>query len=545
METKSRRGCYAVLAGLLTLAFLVSVECYAIPATLGGDRNAYLLGGKMLAAGRFAGITPPDPYVYLGPNWVMPEPGRFVLKYPLGLPLIYAIIRLIAGPGHWIAVAHQLSPIAASLAVLGTFYLLRPLVGSRYALLGMLLVATSPVNFYYANLPNSHAPALCMAVWGMTLLFDWWRRGGTGRAIAAGFLLGCNFTIRYSEGLLILPLILIWFFRTGGQRREIFRSLALPMAWAFPVAGLLAFNFITIGHANGYGLTHESTGFAVSYFCRNWQVMASELYQNTILFLFPVIILGAVISLVHETRISLVFWIWSGVTVMTYTSYYWIPGADETDMRYVRFVLTVLPALAWAAVWLLRQCADQFGRAGTIGSLAMVGISSVMNLRAALPHAEQLYHDDRTYRAQQKHVLAHIPAGSVIFADEPTLAPMDAAGDWRLYSSELFTPHYVRSHAAHDPDAPQMMQVERAQRLSELLGGQSSGQLVDQQNRLIENARANGRHVYVVLSHDGCAAFCSHFKLQPSVVDRWDIDGRQMEIDEVEPISANRRSMGR
>src|SRR5690606_22027777 len=104
---------------------------------------------------------------------------------------------------------YLVSPVTMVLALAGTFFLVRLVVPSFYALLGTIILATSPVTLWSVNNPNSHAATLACVVWGMYLLVRWWQTGGVWRARGAGFLLGYAVTIRYTEGLLILPLMMV------------------------------------------------------------------------------------------------------------------------------------------------------------------------------------------------------------------------------------------------------------------------------------------------------------------------------------------------
>src|SRR4051812_48615192 len=60
------------------------------------------------------------------------------------------------------------------LALVGTYLLMRQVVSVFPAILGMIIVAASPVALGLTNNPNSHATTLCAAVWGMYFLFRWW-----------------------------------------------------------------------------------------------------------------------------------------------------------------------------------------------------------------------------------------------------------------------------------------------------------------------------------------------------------------------------------
>src|SRR5262249_24529778 len=102
--------------------------------------------------------------------------------------------------------AFWIAPACTALAVLGMFFLARPIVGSFYALLAMIVLAMGPTTLQLAILPDSHAPALCAVVWGMYFLLWWWKSGRWLVGASAGLLLGFAVTIRYSEALLMFGL---------------------------------------------------------------------------------------------------------------------------------------------------------------------------------------------------------------------------------------------------------------------------------------------------------------------------------------------------
>src|SRR5262245_47036664 len=90
-----------------------------------------------------------------------------------------------------------------TLAVLGMYFLARPIMGSFAAIMAMLLLASGQVGLVLTNNPNSHASAMFFVMWGMVCLMLWWRSGRWWLGLLAGFLLGDAVTIRYTEGLLL------------------------------------------------------------------------------------------------------------------------------------------------------------------------------------------------------------------------------------------------------------------------------------------------------------------------------------------------------
>ncbi len=203
----------AALFGLLALRFF-----YA-PADAGVDQNAYLVGGRLIAerhTTRYVlpvlpdvkpGQTNPGGYAYTGGMFVRMPNGDYFPKYPFGLPLLYAPFFWLFSPAHAPIWAFVVSPATATLAVLGTFFLARVVAGSFAAVMAAVLLATSQVMLSLADNPNSHAACTAFIVWGMYFLVIWWQSGRLWQGLLAGFLIGYAFTIRYTEGLLVLPIV--------------------------------------------------------------------------------------------------------------------------------------------------------------------------------------------------------------------------------------------------------------------------------------------------------------------------------------------------
>jgi 4-amino-4-deoxy-L-arabinose transferase-like glycosyltransferase len=194
------------------------------------------------------------------------------------------------------------APVTMSLALLALFLLFRRIVGSFGAVLGILIVAASPVTLDLTNTSNSHASTLCFVCWGMLMLIRWWESNGFWRAILAGFLLGYAATIRYTEGLLLLPigLVILFNFQRGRWRQMITWAQAAVMllAWALPVVMLLRHNWVGFHHLTGYDPTNESTGFSWEQFQGNWENMLHQLNELALFFVLPFGLLG----------LALMFW---------------------------------------------------------------------------------------------------------------------------------------------------------------------------------------------------------------------------------------------
>jgi hypothetical protein len=260
----------------------------------------------------------------------------------------------IDGPSVGVELAYLVCPMCTLLGLVATFQLVRLVAGSFGAILAMIAVACSPVTLELANNSNSHASSLFCVSWGMFLLIRWWQSGGTARACLAGFLLGYAVTIRYTEGLLLLPLVLAALLRAPWRCRRAMIETALLLAWwAIPVMFLLCFNLGAFGSLTGYDSTNESTGFSWQYFQTHWDTTTRQFYNSGLFFILPVAVAGLVVMFVQHWRMALLLASWIVPSLIVYTAYYWAP--DNVTTAYLRFYLTIFPALAMAGFWLMAR----------------------------------------------------------------------------------------------------------------------------------------------------------------------------------------------
>jgi len=212
--------CFAAAVGMAWLFFLM-ITSYWAPAHAGNNQNGYLVGSKLLARNFSTdwsyGFEPKSPFSFVGWMWVMadgqttaPGGGMHYPKYPVGLPLIDAVVYRIGAAAGGIETAiawtYLVSPAAMAVALLGVFLITRALAGSFAGLLAMILMGTNPVVLTFANNPNSHAASLAVLTLGVWMLVRWWQTASVWRGLLAGLFLGYAVSIRYTEGLMLLPL---------------------------------------------------------------------------------------------------------------------------------------------------------------------------------------------------------------------------------------------------------------------------------------------------------------------------------------------------
>ncbi len=507
------RRLYAALAATTLVAFVLASAVYWVPAHPGVDQNGYLVGGKMMAATGSTGFRPDNPFAFVGRMWVQTADGRCFPKYPLGLSAGYAAVLKLGG--RWgVRLCFCVNPLAMAAGLVATFALIRRLAGSFAGWLGLLLVATSPVCAGLTDNPNSHATAFCCVAWGMLLLPLAASRTTAGsdadppppdpaprsrkrrdlaRAAAAGLLLGCAVTIRYTEGLLLLPIGLVALL---DGRRAWPRTAVTVAAWAVPVAVLVVYNLHQMGTLTGYDPTNESTGFARANLAVNWETMARELAGTGLFFTLPFAVLGIIAAARDQPRTAVLLAAWAGPNLLLYSAYYWAP--DDASISYLRFTLTVFPALAAAVVLGLRWVRTIEGPAATAAVGLVVAIGCGVGLWTSLDNAAADAAVDRSALASAAAIRAAAPVGSVVFGPDKVLNYLQLVGDYRLYDTQQFSRPFVQRMATVDPNAPTGLQPQRAAAIYAAHKDDTESDLLREQASLATAALAAGRRVFVV-----------------------------------------------
>ncbi|MBW8874889.1 MAG: glycosyltransferase family 39 protein [Acidobacteria bacterium] len=511
-ESPRVRLAFTALAAAVIAVFVVATHPFWVPAHPGDDQNAYLVSGKLLATHFPPGLAVNDPYVFVGKMWVAAPDGRYYSKYPLGMPALVALALKVFGPAQGTRMAYWISPAAMALALAGLFLLVRQVAGSFAGLLGVIALAASPAVLLLTNSPNSHAATLCAATWGMLALLSWWRRPTFPRAVLAGLLLGAAATFRYTEGLLLLPLALAALFNLDRRsRRSLAQTAVLLASWLALPALQIVYNHRVLHSLTAYDATRESTAFGWAHFARNGWTTVRQLSMMGLWALLPVAVLGLIALFARSWRLAAVMLAWLLPGTLLYTAYYY--GAIENDGDgYIRFFLSVFPPLVLGAVWYLtrRDLEPGVGSQRLLRRLAALVVvlgGAAYCVHATLP---MLRTDHRSRVALERtawQVLAAAPAGSVIFGPQPELLHLQFAGDYRLYSRNLFVRRAVEELGTVDPSQPNTLQPQRALDLYARLKDSSPADLLGLQRELAVRALAAGQRVFVIApSQPGPAA---------------------------------------
>ena len=571
-ESAGKKWTFVLVALAITGLFFVAVMTYWVPVHGGVDQNGYLFGGRQLAQTgtmKFAPADPLtkqfDPHQFVGRMWVGTDYGkpteRFYPKYPIGLPLVYAVMLKLGGPdwGPWLC--HLVNPISMSLAVFATFLLIRTYCGSYMAILGQLVFATSPVTMFLAIDPNSHATAVFCVAWGMVGLFAWWKRAHPVVALFAGLLIGYSVTIRYTEATLLLPIVLVVAFRLGLglkswripvtackaavtwilRRKEaakthvaVLMALMSPvrdwigaamllLGWTIPVAGLLVYNLIAIGTPTGYDPTNESkpgASFNFDHAFDNWETTLRHLAINGLFFFFPVAVMGMAWMFAWRRKAALVMAAWILPCLLAYTFYYWAPdGQGSQDIRtfgnlgvnigFLRFYTTILPALACCGVWamghltplIVKRTHHWTTRIAAYSAVPiMVLLSCAVHLHNNARDMENNQYTRLVMRTNVEQILNAIPEGSAIFYQDHSLFHhLQFARNYLLYDVQTYREQFIRTLTDKlDPDDPQGLDPGRSQSMSDRLKAFTQPQLDEQQRQAANACLETGHRVFVI-----------------------------------------------
>lgn len=491
------------IAAVMALCVLL-VGGYYVPAFAGADQNGYLLLARRFAETGDAGQYTSDPFEFVASNSIQVHPGVYFGQYPIGYPLLCVVAYWIGGP----SAVFLVNPILATLTVLGLFLLARTILGDFAGITASILLATNPVFGSQAITANSHAAAICFATWSMFFLWQWSRHGGWGHAVLAGGLSAYAVSIRYTEGLLALPVLAMIGCRLlrsepAARSRVVREAVAMAAAALVGIAPLLAHQWIAFGSpfVSGYAFCGASSGFGWEWFKENWWTMLSRMESSGLVLVFPVGLVGLAALVPRNPRAALVLGAWLVPGLLTYTAYFLGPKGE--GMGYVRFFVSVFPPLIIGALALL-QDAVVSPRART----AMIGLFTLLASTTGLHHAvAQMEQCTQTFTASKAAVDAvqqTLPQDAAIFASGEILDTIEFYGDYRLYAHEIFERGALTgSLNVLAAEGPQQFQREKAQQIVDLLGDKSDVELLELQRRLLAELNGDGRTIALITDSYG------------------------------------------
>lgn len=242
------------LARLITAALaaiaLVFTAGYIIHACGGLDSHGYVAFSELLSRGHVSRPMPDVPWLaverpaeVVAPLGFIPSlDGRsLVPEFPVGLPLLFAVTRLAAGPAavFWVAWLCQVA------LVLAVFAMARERYGTLTAGLAAVLMAAHPVASAYAMQAMSDVPATLFTVVAVYALAA--RR--EPRPVIAGLAASMAILIRPP---LALPMAVLG----AAALRRTPRAAWTMAAWTLPgLVGLMVLQLVLFGNplVSGHG----------------------------------------------------------------------------------------------------------------------------------------------------------------------------------------------------------------------------------------------------------------------------------------------------
>ena len=506
MTVSNRAGLFcAPVAVAIVALFCALLSGYHVASYDGTDENGYLITAKSLATKGDSGTVLDDPNEFVSGNYVLADNGKYYGKYPLGYPALCVLAYKLGGP----TAVFLVNPILAALAVLGTFLLGRAMMGEFAGALAAILLATNPLHAYFANSALSHSGSICFAVWGMFFLWRWRESGGKWNAFLAGALSAYASTVRYTDGLLILPILAMVAWRylkveTPADLEPVAQEFILMI-----VAAIIAVTPLLIHHwrafgapwVTGYSLCGESTGFGWKFFKENWWLMLTRMDAGGLILLFPLGLVGLAYLATHDAKRGLLLGLWAVPGLLLYSAYYWAPQGDGPG--YVRFFVSVFPPLILSALALLCFAVRARPWWWEVGLGAFVAVVATANLREATHQLNRQM--DRLLFAKEtsERVRDKLKDGVVIVASDRLLNFIEFAGDWHLYATEAFDRGAIQNRIKNLKDNnPRPFQRRKAEKLADTRGKKSDSELTQEQRDLIKQQLTAGREVAMIMPKD-------------------------------------------
>jgi len=413
-------------AGAVLAVHLAWLCSHVVPAYASPDADGYFAQAERLAEHGDLTFRAESPVEYLPIHWLELPDGRFISRYPPGLPVLLAGAWRLFGR----TAAFYVNPLLATLTLLFVFLLCRPWVGDRLALVAMIVFAVNPLANVHALHSDAHTASTFFLVSGLWALDGWLRQGGWGRAALAGLLLGATPAMRYAEAaaaLGVAVMVLANWKRLAGHRNQI---LALAAAAALPLGLLLAYNQLHFGAfwKTGYALTNEQQ-IRWAFFRRDWHAYLEGLLGSGIGPFFALGVAGLAALLTRrETRaLALGLGLVIAAISAVYAGYYFNRGPGGASMR---FLLPTLPLYLLPALWLLARLDSALIRNVAVGAVLAVTLLLSIPLSARQVAGEFVL----TQRAAALlgWIEEDIPAGSVIVADHGIHEEIHFTGRWKL-----------------------------------------------------------------------------------------------------------------
>ena len=490
----------AVIAVLL-ISYAAFLSVYFSPAIFHPDANGYWAQGSRIVDTGRSWFKPQSPAQYIGMHWLLTPDGKYVSRYPPGLPVVVGVVEKVFG---WEA-SVLVNPVLAVLTLLGVYLVVSRLASPGWGVSAGILLVTNTAFTSHAVTSISHpAVAFCL-VWGIYCLMRW-SVGGLWWAFAAGVAFGCIPSIRYADSIVAIG-VAAYFLLSWGRHPSIWKHyLAAAGGAAVPIVPLLVRNQLVFGRfwRTGYALTNESTGFSWKWFTQHAVGYLQLLQDAGLGMVFALGLVGMIWMCFARPRRALgaMLLLSAGSLIVLYMAYYWaqgiaggiggpgnlmgLPGGGTAGA--MRFYVPIVPLFTIAGVWALAEGMRSAPRAAKIlVPSAIIGLQCAMYGPAMLAEMDRS-HEEKVPLARAARALVKV-AGSddVVVANPAMLQDLDFVKDWKLADPSLVNGWGIQfGGGPGDPNAPAPQQMAKEQAEAR----RYKGSMVAKQRRFRDDLRA-------------------------------------------------------
>ena len=209
-----------------------------------GDEYCYLYQAKIFSMGRMF-INIPSIYEPFVEMYTILWDGKLFVKYPPGFPLILSI-------GVWLKASGLINPFIATLTLIQLYYLVKSFYGSRYGLLCVLLVATTPYFIAYSSSYYSQPAALWLTTLVLVLLRYFELTGRTVYLPLIGFASGFLFLVRPLDALCVSLPAYAYLLHLLHKKKESLKIIYPVLVYGILINLLFYYNYLLAGK---FGLT--------------------------------------------------------------------------------------------------------------------------------------------------------------------------------------------------------------------------------------------------------------------------------------------------
>ena len=485
---------HVVVVGVLVLYVVVEV-CSFTPAYAEVDPDGYLVLAKRMAEHQPLGQKAKNLFQYQTHVWVENSRGEVAAKFAPGYPALMSVAYRRWGDEGMFYV----SPFFGALALLGMWWLFRQWgMGPLAALFALATLGLSRMYMFYTGYLLTHAVSVCFVTWGMCFLWKWLRAPQAWWGAAAGLALGFSVTVRHTNAVLALALVIAVASRLIQDRRSVLSHwrgvAALLLAYAVFPLFLCAYDKALFGAVfrTGYSLSGEQFAFSLSQFMHNLPIVTEGLCVRV---LPPVLGLGLVgMVLLGDRTERLLRLAWFGTFFVVYVSYYWV----TSEWSYLRFFICTLPMLVGCAYMLV-------AKANVSGFLRFVAMLLLCGVFFAVDHGGldrglrgELFGNNAHELARAGRALSQtLKPNATVFTFSPFHQYVGTRRHFELYDLAVFTKGNVNQFrpGGWPGESEPRRQPVRTERFSKFYEAVSADDLLRAKQDLVRSVLKDRRQV--------------------------------------------------